>query len=77
MHWETDQQKRARCLEIITELGGKIKERNRVTGVFFDGPTDAPGNSLFIPLSDFGYSKEHGVFRKSIRPNYESEVTWG
>lgn len=70
LHWETAAQKGKRYFETITKLGGKIKVRNRVTGIFFDGSE----NALFIPLNDFGYSLEHGVFRKSIYPKYKSEI---
>lgn len=58
----------------ITKLGGIIKNIGGVNGVWFDGPPEAPENALFIPFSDFGYTEQHGIFRKSYCPNRPSEI---
>lgn len=58
----------------MVELEGKTKLHKGVLGVWFDGPPETPENALFIPLNDFGYSKRHGVFRRSIRPDFENEL---
>lgn len=36
----------------INELDGQIKVIEGVSGVWFDGPPEAPENGLFIPFSD-------------------------
>jgi hypothetical protein len=74
LHWETEEQKGKRWLNEITQLGGQLIVRDRVPGIFFNGPEEAPENSLFIPQSDFGYTRRHGVFRKSLAPNWKSEI---
>ena len=62
--------------DIVRQLGGRITAQDGTSGVLFDGPKEAPENSLFIPLSDFGYSEIYGIFRKSIRPNRKSEINF-
>ncbi len=76
LHWETKEQAGKRHLRIITQLGGRIVTQDRVSGVLFNGPKEAPRNSLFIALSDFGYSEGHGIFRKSLAPNRKSEINF-
>jgi hypothetical protein len=61
----------------VKSLGGTIKTVNGLKCVFFPGPSDAPQNSLAIPVKDFGYTKEKGIFRKSLRPNIKSEINLG
>jgi hypothetical protein len=70
----SNEQKAKRDFDKITKLGGSIKNHMGIDGVWFDGPPEAPENALFIPLPDFGYSKKHGIFRKSHCPDRPSEI---
>lgn len=55
--------------EFLAKIGGKVSGKT----ITFDGPPDAPKNSLSIPLSNLGYSRKRGIFRKSIK-SFKNEL---